>query len=56
MSDQMQNGMAEAMRLMQKGDLNEATAVIQRALGVAPSAADSPPWLRRMPQALPARR
>jgi poly(hydroxyalkanoate) depolymerase family esterase len=33
MSDQMQNGMAEAMRLMQKGDLNEATAVIQRALG-----------------------
>ena len=33
MSDQMQNGMAEAMRLMQKGDLNEATAVIQRTLG-----------------------
>jgi poly(hydroxyalkanoate) depolymerase family esterase len=33
MSDQIQNGMAEAMRLMQKGDLNEATAVIQRALG-----------------------
>src|SRR5919205_1776688 len=33
MSDQMQNGMAEAMRLMQKGDLTEATAVIQRALG-----------------------
>jgi poly(hydroxyalkanoate) depolymerase family esterase len=32
-SDQMQNGMAEAMRLMQKGDLNEATAVIQSALG-----------------------
>src|SRR5919202_220393 len=33
MSDQMQNGMAEAMRLMQKGDLTEATAIIQRALG-----------------------
>src|SRR5918995_6994862 len=33
MSDQMQGGMAEAMRLMQKGDLNEATAVIQRTLG-----------------------
>jgi poly(hydroxyalkanoate) depolymerase family esterase len=56
MSDQMQNGMAEAMRLMQKGDLNEATAVIQRALGGssfgsgfepgpspdAPSGADTP--------------
>ena len=33
MSDQMQGGMAEAMRLMQEGDLAEATAVIQRALG-----------------------
>jgi poly(hydroxyalkanoate) depolymerase family esterase len=33
MSDQMQGGMAEAMRLMQKGDLTEATAVIQRTLG-----------------------
>jgi hypothetical protein len=33
MSDQMQGGMAEAMRLMQEGDLTEATAVIQRALG-----------------------
>src|SRR5918993_3385543 len=33
MSDQMQGGMAEAMRLMQKGDLPEATAVIQRTLG-----------------------
>jgi poly(hydroxyalkanoate) depolymerase family esterase len=33
MSDQMQNGMAEAMRFMQKGDLTEATAVIQRTLG-----------------------
>jgi poly(hydroxyalkanoate) depolymerase family esterase len=32
-SDQMQGGMAEAMRLMQEGDLTEATAVIQRALG-----------------------
>jgi poly(hydroxyalkanoate) depolymerase family esterase len=33
MSDQIQGGMAEAMRLMQKGDLTEATAVIQRTLG-----------------------
>jgi poly(hydroxyalkanoate) depolymerase family esterase len=33
MSDQMQGGMAEAMHLMQKGDLTEATAVIQRTLG-----------------------
>ena len=33
MSDQMQGGMAEAMRLMQEGDLTEATAIIQRALG-----------------------
>ncbi len=33
MSDQMQSGMAEAMRLMQKGELTEATAVIQRTLG-----------------------
>ena len=33
MSDQMQNGMAEAMRLMQEGDLTEATAIIQRTLG-----------------------
>jgi poly(hydroxyalkanoate) depolymerase family esterase len=33
MSDQMQGGMAEAMRLMQEGDLAEATAAIQRALG-----------------------
>jgi poly(hydroxyalkanoate) depolymerase family esterase len=33
MSDQMQGGMAEAMRLMQEGDLTGATAVIQRTLG-----------------------
>jgi poly(hydroxyalkanoate) depolymerase family esterase len=33
MSDQMQDGMAEAMRLMQEGDLTEATALIQRTLG-----------------------
>ncbi len=33
MSDQMQGGMAEAMRLMQEGELAEATAVIQRTLG-----------------------
>src|SRR5918997_438416 len=33
MSDQMQGGMAEAMRLIQKGDLTEATGVIQRTLG-----------------------
>src|SRR5919112_6032393 len=32
MSDQMQNGMAQAMRLMQEGDLTEATAIIQRTL------------------------
>jgi len=56
MSDQMQGGMAEAMRLMQEGVLAEATAVIQRALGSssletgfapvaspdAPSGADEP--------------
>ena len=33
MSDQMQDGMAEAMLLIRKGDLAEATAVIQRTLG-----------------------
>ena len=33
MSDQMRGGMAEAMRLVQEGDLAEATAVIQRTLG-----------------------
>src|SRR5215208_3604078 len=33
MSDQMQGGMAEAMRLMQKGNLTAATAVIQPTLG-----------------------
>jgi poly(hydroxyalkanoate) depolymerase family esterase len=33
MSDQIQGGMAEAMRLVQEGELAEATAVIQRALG-----------------------
>ena len=32
MSDQMQGGMAEAMRLVQEGELAEATAVIQRTL------------------------
>jgi hypothetical protein len=32
MSDQMQEGMAEAMRLTQQGRLAEATAVIQRTL------------------------
>jgi poly(hydroxyalkanoate) depolymerase family esterase len=31
-SDQMHGSMAEAMRLMQEGDLTEATAVIQRTL------------------------
>ena len=56
MSDQMQGGMAEAMRLMQKGDLTEATAVIQRTLGGSSLGADSPRWLRRMPLAVPARR
>jgi poly(hydroxyalkanoate) depolymerase family esterase len=33
MSDQMQGGIAEAMRLVQEGELAEATAVIQRTLG-----------------------
>src|SRR3712207_9072399 len=33
MSDQIQGGMAEAMRLMQEGELAGATAAIQRALG-----------------------
>jgi poly(hydroxyalkanoate) depolymerase family esterase len=33
MSDQIQGGMAEAMRLIQEGELAEATVVIQRALG-----------------------
>ncbi len=36
MSDQMQDGMAEATRLVRQGRLNEATAVIQRTLGGAP--------------------
>ena len=33
MSDQMQHGMAEALRLTQQGRLAEATAIIQRTLG-----------------------
>ena len=33
MSNPLQAGMAEAMRLTQEGNLNEATATIQRALG-----------------------
>jgi hypothetical protein len=33
MSDQMQGGMAETMRLIQEDELAEATAVIQRTLG-----------------------
>jgi poly(hydroxyalkanoate) depolymerase family esterase len=33
MSNEIQGGMAEAMRLMQEGDLAKATAVIQSALG-----------------------
>jgi hypothetical protein len=33
MSDPMQHGMAEAMRLTQQGRLAEATAIIQRTLG-----------------------
>jgi hypothetical protein len=55
-SDQMQGGMAEAMRLMQGGDLTEATAVIQRTLGVVPSGADSPQGLRRIPPTVSASR
>ncbi len=50
MSDQMQGGMAEAMRLMQEGDLTGATAVIQRTLrgssfgsGFAPVASPDTP-------------
>jgi poly(hydroxyalkanoate) depolymerase family esterase len=50
MSDQMQGGMAEAMRLMQEGDLAEATAVMQRTLrssslgsGFAPVASPDAP-------------
>ena len=50
MSDQMQGGMAEAMRLMQEGGLSEATAVIQRTLrgsslgsGFAPVASPDAP-------------
>jgi poly(hydroxyalkanoate) depolymerase family esterase len=49
-SDQMHGGMAEAMRLMQEGDLTEATAVIQRTLegsslgsGFAPGASPYTP-------------
>jgi hypothetical protein len=40
MNDQMHTGMAEATRLTQQGRLDEATAAIQRALGVtfAPAA------------------
>jgi poly(hydroxyalkanoate) depolymerase family esterase len=37
MSDQLQDGMAEATRLVRQGRLNEATAVIQRTLGGAPA-------------------
>lgn len=33
MSEQLQSGMAEAMRLMQEGRLAESTAIIQRTLG-----------------------
>ena len=43
MSDQMQGGMAEAMRLMQEGDLAEATAVIQRTLGGSPLGSEFAP-------------
>jgi poly(hydroxyalkanoate) depolymerase family esterase len=43
MSDQIQGGMAEAMRLMREGDLAEATAVIQRALGGSPLETGFPP-------------
>jgi poly(hydroxyalkanoate) depolymerase family esterase len=44
MRDQMQDGMAEAMRLTREGRLGEATAVIQRTLGgtFAPVAPDNP--------------
>ena len=42
MSDQMQEGMAEAMRLTREGRLAEATAVIQRTLGGGFTPASSP--------------
>ena len=47
MSDQMQGGMAEAMRLMQEGELAKATAVIQRTLG------GGSPGIRFAPMASP---
>src|SRR5215210_9232356 len=42
MRDQMQDGMAEATRLVSQGRLAEATALIQRTLGGAPTPAASP--------------
>ena len=52
MSEQMQDGMAEAARLTQEGRLAEATAVIQRVLGGSPSGANSPQRLRRVTPAV----
>ncbi len=44
MNEQLQGGMGEAMRLMQQGQLTEATAAIQRALGGGgPMPTSSPP-------------
>jgi poly(hydroxyalkanoate) depolymerase family esterase len=43
MSDQIQDSMAEAMRLVRRGRLNEATTIIQHTLGGASAAgADAP--------------
>ena len=39
MNDDFQRSMAEAARLMRSGQLGEASAAIQRALGIAPAAA-----------------
>ncbi len=56
MSDQMQNGMVEATRLVREGRLNEATAVIQSALG-GPSprrrSHHGPVWWLRIGQLIP---
>nr|MBA4115416.1 esterase [Rubrobacter sp.] len=42
MNNQMQDHMAEATRLTREGRLNEATALIQRALGGIPAPAAAP--------------
>lgn len=49
MNDSMQNGMAEAMRLTQSGQLAEATAAIQRALGGSTGGSFAPPMTWDVP-------